>query len=209
MKQGIVISLIALSLTACNRAPNAPTEPQYVVAKAGAVGAATGLGIGALTGASAGALVGTTVAGGAVGAVIGAAITSEAGQLHRLGQLQAQTIHVGDQTTIVLSTDDLFKPYSSKLTHSADERLDLVSSILSKNKQAVEIRAYADTVGDEWERLQLTHDQANTVLAYLWAHGIDLPRLHATGLGREPSVATNTTSAGSAYNRRVEITWRG
>jgi chemotaxis protein MotB len=53
-----------------------------------------------------------------------------------------------------------------------------------------------------WE---LSTDRATTVVRYLIAHGVAQQRLAAAGYAALHPVATNTTAAGRARNRRVDI----
>jgi outer membrane protein OmpA-like peptidoglycan-associated protein len=73
----------------------------------------------------------------------------------------------------------------------------------------VKIEGHTDATGDAKHNLRLSGDRANAVLAALTAQGVDKTRLSAVGMGGSKPVADNTTEAGRALNRRVELVKQG
>ncbi|NKB46592.1 MAG: hypothetical protein GKR77_02285 [Legionellales bacterium] len=45
------------------------------------------------------------------------------------------------------------------------------------------------------------------MMTFLWANGIPLETLHATGYGERFDIASNASVFGSQMNRRLEIQW--
>ena len=70
---------------------------------------------------------------------------------------------------------------------------------------AVQIVGHTDSQGDDAANLALSERRAQQVRAALAAAGVARDRLTAQGAGETRPVADNTTAAGRAKNRRVEI----
>ena len=69
----------------------------------------------------------------------------------------------------------------------------------------VEIQGHTDNVGATEPNRDLSSRRAESVRQYLISTGIDGARLTAVGYGEDLPVADNTTEAGRAANRRVEL----
>jgi outer membrane protein OmpA-like peptidoglycan-associated protein len=71
----------------------------------------------------------------------------------------------------------------------------------------IAVRGFTDDVGSEAYNRQLSDRRAKAVMAYLEKQGVAGKRMSAKGFGEDPAhfVADNTTEAGRAKNRRVEI----
>ncbi|MGA3193344.1 MAG: OmpA family protein, partial [Candidatus Bathyarchaeia archaeon] len=70
----------------------------------------------------------------------------------------------------------------------------------------VEIQGHTDSVGSADYNLSLSDRRAAAVVAYLVTNlGIDQSRLTSRGYGKTMPIATNSTDAGRALNRRVEF----
>jgi OOP family OmpA-OmpF porin len=77
----------------------------------------------------------------------------------------------------------------------------------NKNVPYILISGYTDSVGTTAYNLNLSQRRADAVRQYLIDHfGIEPKRLVARGGGESDPVADNSTAAGRAKNRRVEIT---
>ncbi len=79
---------------------------------------------------------------------------------------------------------------------------------LLKNDAALklEIEGHTDNTGVAATNLKLSQDRAASVKAYLvQTFGIEASRLTTAGFGASKPVAENTTDAGTAQNRRVEL----
>jgi len=70
----------------------------------------------------------------------------------------------------------------------------------------LEIQGHTDNTGVAATNLKLSQDRAASVKAYLvQTFGIDAARLTTAGFGASKPVAENSTDAGKAQNRRVEL----
>ncbi|HKQ05923.1 MAG TPA: OmpA family protein [Blastocatellia bacterium] len=100
-----------------------------------------------------------------------------------------------------------FKFDSYQLTPDARAALDqLAAQIKDRQNFVLEIEGFADATGSDQYNNQLTQKRANAVQRYLAEqHNIPLFRMRILGFGEVRPVADNTTRAGRAQNRRVEI----
>ncbi len=62
-----------------------------------------------------------------------------------------------------------------------------------------------DSTGSTDANNQLAQQRAQSVMAYLVAHGVDAKRLEVQAQGQNQPVASNATDTGRALNRRVEL----
>jgi outer membrane protein OmpA-like peptidoglycan-associated protein len=104
-----------------------------------------------------------------------------------------------------------FRPASSVLSLAEKQKIDAgVAWVRSQqNTEAwfVSIVGFADTSGNTTYNRGLSERRANAVIGYLVTkHNLPLQRLiQPFGYGESKPVAENTTAAGRAKNRRVEI----
>jgi len=95
---------------------------------------------------------------------------------------------------------------SARLTSGAIERLDDDVQILLRNPSLeVEIAGHTDNVGNDAYNQGLSQRRAEAVRDYLVSKGADADNLTVKGYGESDPVATNSTDAGRAQNRRVEF----
>ena len=108
----------------------------------------------------------------------------------------------------------LFKTNSSTLDATARALLDETAAWGKAEKAKgnangwlVEVVGFADTRGNTAKNRALSERRSKTVIQYLvGVHGLDLRRLvQPFGFGESKPVADNSTAAGRAKNRRVEI----
>jgi outer membrane protein OmpA-like peptidoglycan-associated protein len=84
--------------------------------------------------------------------------------------------------------------------------LDEIVQILKDNpKINLEIQGHTDNVGSASYNEHLSQSRADSVRAYLVAHGIDPNRLVAKGYGLTKPLVPNNTDANRALNRRVQF----
>ncbi|WP_423762235.1 OmpA family protein [Burkholderia sp. NLJ2] len=105
-----------------------------------------------------------------------------------------------------LSGDALFATDHATLAPTARESLDrLLSERADRTYSLVTVTGFTDTVGSDDYNLALSQRRAESVAAYLKAHGLKTDKLTVTGRGKADPVASNATPEGRASNRRVEI----
>ncbi len=109
------------------------------------------------------------------------------------------------QTTVVLKGIS-FQLGTSELTENALSALSHAAVILKINPAInMEVAGHTDSIGDPDSNLRLSTSRAQAVLNYLVAQGVAEDRLVAKGYGSSEPIADNTTNAGRALNRRVEL----
>lgn len=84
--------------------------------------------------------------------------------------------------------------------------LDIVAASLAANPEIViEVGGHTDNTGSAAINLRLSQARADAVRAYLATKGVAAERMSARGYGPDQPIAPNTTAAGRAQNRRVEL----
>jgi outer membrane protein OmpA-like peptidoglycan-associated protein len=109
---------------------------------------------------------------------------------------------------LLLSESIWSGPRATTLVSAAAAKLEPLAALLASNPDyQVVIEAYTDGKGDEVTLQQLTQDRARELSDRFQAAGVEAGRLQANGMGAANPVASNTTVAGRARNRRTEITF--
>jgi len=99
-----------------------------------------------------------------------------------------------------------FDNNSAVLTAESSDQLDNIATILRAYPRAnVAIGGHTDNVGSDASNLELSRARASAVAARLTSAGVSKERVHAEGYGSEKPMADNSTEAGRAQNRRVEL----
>ncbi|WP_346730630.1 OmpA family protein [Caballeronia sp. dw_19] len=107
---------------------------------------------------------------------------------------------------IDLSGDANFATDSATLTEKASNTLDeFVSAAQGVTLRQVAVAGYTDSTGSATHNRQLSQRRAESVMQYLKSHGLRSQNYTAQGFGAANPVASNSTVAGRAKNRRVEI----
>ena len=97
---------------------------------------------------------------------------------------------------------------TSKLTPAAGAKLEPLAALLASNPDyQILIEAFSDNKGDEVSLQQFTQERARALSERFQTAGVDPARIQANGMGPSNPVAVNTTLAGRARNRRIEITF--
>lgn len=207
----LAVALTALLLTACANKPSIYSTSWVPGATAGVVvgglaGAATGAAIGGTSGIPLGAVIGA-ILGGSIGA---AATTEQTSELQQLADAGIQVVQLGDIVDVILPADIMFEPNSTEVKRSAYPILDQVIGILNRFCQ-INIKAvgHTDIVGTNAQQILFSRMQAQSIVTYLWTHGVPLDRLSFIGVGIHDDDATFNSAFGNGYNRRIElIFWR-
>ncbi len=95
---------------------------------------------------------------------------------------------------------------SDEITAASRSALDRVAKTLIKNGDVnVEVAGYTDDRGNADFNQSLSQKRAESVKAYLQSSGVAADRMKAKGYGEARPIGDNSTSAGRAKNRRVEL----
>lgn len=217
MKFSICALSLAMLLSSCGGMTN--------TAKGGLIGGGGGAGLGALIGglighgkgAAIGAAVGAAVGGGA-GVLIGNKM-DKAKKAAELANAQAEVIQNQDGTSYVKATFDsglLFNTGSATLSTSAKASINkFINSLLAEdNTYELAVCGFTDNAGwknstaeqSKAKNLNLSQQRADAVSSQITNAGYPAARLVSVkGYGEDKPVADNSTAAGKAQNRRVEV----
>lgn len=195
--------------------------------KGGLIGGGGGAALGALVGN----IIGKDAKATAIGAAIGTAVGTGAGVLigkkmdkakaaaEAVKNAQVESVTDANGLQAVKVTFDsgiLFTTGSSTLSNDAKTSLtQFANQVLKVNTDMdVAIQGYTDNQG--WrnstaeqsvqKNLELSQQRAQAVTSYLTSLGVQPAQIKATtGFGEANPVADNSTKAGQAQNRRVEV----
>ncbi len=110
----------------------------------------------------------------------------------------------GDQ--IKLEEQVFFKFNKATIMPVSYPLLDEVADVLRSNPSIhVRIEGHTDSKGNNRYNKKLSDERAASVVQYLVDKGIEAYRLESVGFGEERPIEDNSTEAGRAANRRVEI----
>lgn len=101
-----------------------------------------------------------------------------------------------------------FQRDSSELTLNARIILDDIAQnlISDPQKNDIEVQGHSSSEGKDAYNMKLSQRRAQSVVNYLKKKGVT-NRLIAKGYGETQPIADNSTEAGRAENRRVELIW--
>jgi outer membrane protein OmpA-like peptidoglycan-associated protein len=183
-------------------------------------------GAGAIIGAVAGGLIGAATAGGhrgksaATGVAVGAAIGAGGGYLwsrHMQEQKAAMeqatqgtgvnvTQTADNQLKLEIPSDISFDTGRYDIKPGLRPILDRFAATLNQNPVThMTIIGHTDSTGSDAINEPLSVNRALAVRDYLAARGVAAARIAFDGRGSRQPIADNTTAAGRAMNRRVEI----
>jgi outer membrane protein OmpA-like peptidoglycan-associated protein len=119
---------------------------------------------------------------------------------------EVATISQSARGVVVNLPDILFDTNMATLKPNAQVALGKLSGILSLfPKINLRIEGHTDSTGSDELNDRLSRDRANSVMSFLQAQGVAASRMSSEGYGKRVPVADNSTPAGRAKNRRVEI----
>ena len=187
------------------------TETQSDTAKGAGIGAVAGAVIGGVAGGSRGA--GT---GAAIGAAIGAGggyLWSKHMQEQKASMEQATrgtgvsvTQTADNQLKLEIPSDVSFDSGSAQIKPNLRPILDQFAQGLGQQPNLeVTIIGHTDSTGSDAINNPLSVARANSVRDYIATRGVDTRRIRTDGRGSREPVDSNSTEAGRAHNRRVEI----
>jgi outer membrane protein OmpA-like peptidoglycan-associated protein len=112
-------------------------------------------------------------------------------------------------TVITIAAALVFAPGRTSLSDASHDRLEQVAKLLAHDDRQVTVEVYTDNLGSADENLKLSAERAKAVRDALVSYGVPMGRVQARGLGSVKPVTENTTPAGRATNRRLEIVLHG
>lgn len=190
-------------------------------------GTGIGAGGGALLGAIVGKIAGNTAVGAAIGTAVGATTGAIIGkhmdkvkaQAEAVKNAQVESVTDANGLKAVKVTFDsgiLFNTGSSTLSATAKNSLSqFANNVLKVNTDCdVAVQGYTDNAGwknstaeqSAQKNLDLSQQRAQAVTNYLTSTGVSTNQIRSTtGYGEANPVADNSTAAGKAQNRRVEV----
>lgn len=99
-----------------------------------------------------------------------------------------------------------FNSNSDVLKRSSYESLDQVANLMQENETFnLKLSGHTDNTGRAEYNLELSKRRAAAVKQYLIDQGVASDRLEADGYGITQPIADNSTAAGRAQNRRVDL----
>ena len=183
-------------------------------------GTATGAGIGAIAGAilssSTGGKAGTgAVVGGVAGAVIGNIWSKKMEDQKRAMEQATQNTGVQVSQTpdndlkLNIPSDISFDSGKADIKPELRKVLDAFAQGMTQQPNTlVRVIGHTDSSGSDAINDPLSLSRANAVRNYLSDRGVTSNRVETLGRGSHEPVAANTSAAGRAQNRRVEIFMR-
>lgn len=215
MKRLFAMALIAPLLAGCFTTSN-PFTRETEVSKT-AIGAGIGAGVGALAGlivSNGGtdndkrrAILNGIGLGAVAGGGTGAYMDSQESELR--AQLEGSGVsvtRVGNGIVLNMPSNITFGVGLSDIQPQFYSVLDSVALVLAKyNSSVIDVFGHTDSDGSLESNQLLSEQRALSVGNYLVSRSIDGRRILVSGKGETSPVASNTTPAGKAQNRRVEI----
>jgi outer membrane protein OmpA-like peptidoglycan-associated protein len=200
----LVVALVATGCESTNM-----SERQKGTAIGAGVGAAAGAVLSKATGGKAGT---GAVVGGALGAVAGN-IWSKRQEERRVAMEQATRgtgVEVSrtedNQLKVNIPSDISFDTNSAAIKPQLRSVLDPFANSLKGDPNArIAIIGHTDSTGSEAVNNPLSVHRAESVRDYLADRGVAPSRIEVAGRGEREPVADNSSEAGRAKNRRVEI----
>lgn len=200
--------LLGVSLVGCTSSP--------FLNETGSVNKKT---TGTAGGAAAGALIGQLIGKDTKGTLIGAGIGALAGLgwgayrdnqerelREKLKNTEVEVNREGDHLNLYLPGGVTFATNSANIASSFYNPLNSIASVLIQYPETrVIVNGYTDNTGAPSYNLDLSQRRAASVRDYLVSQGVASYRVTSIGHGIDNPRATNSTAAGRAENRRVEI----
>ncbi len=176
-----------------------------------------GAAIGAGGGGVVGALIGRAAGNTALGAIIGGAVGGTAGGLigHHMDQQAAEIKQTVPGATVTRAGEGIIVKFDSGILFDTDQayvkpeaqtNLNNLATSLQNNPQTdITIIGHTDNTGSAAHNQDLSIRRAQAVKSIITADNVNGSRLTIEGKGDKEPIADNTTPAGRAQNRRVEI----
>lgn len=178
----------------------------------GGGGAALGAGIGALVGKGKGAALGAAIGGAlgsGTGALIGRRMDKQKAELEKIEGAKVETVtdkHNLQALKVTFDNAILFPTNGSTLSTASQNSLTQFANSLKNTPDTdVTIYGHTDNTGTREVNDKISRERAEAVSHFLMGRGIPGNRIITRGLAFDDPVADNSTAAGRALNRRVEV----
>jgi len=188
-----------------------PVEQQNRTGRNALIGTAVGVAAGLLSGNSATERRQHAMVGAGIGALAGAGVGAyqnrqEAALRQRTANTGIDVQRQGDNIVLNLPDGITFDFGKSALKPQFYSALNGVASTLKEYDQTmIEVVGHTDSIGSDAVNNRLSKERADSVASYLTAQGVQSVRMETLGAGKAYPIADNSTDAGRAKNRRVEI----
>jgi outer membrane protein OmpA-like peptidoglycan-associated protein len=112
----------------------------------------------------------------------------------------SEVITLNDQGAVMFAYD------SAELTSAAHQQLQALTGKLNgANVVSVKVIGHTDSQGSDAYNQALSERRASSVAEYLISQGLAPSKVTSQGRGESQPIADNSTDAGRAQNRRVEL----
>ena len=201
---GIALATSSMLITSCNTVKSMNNTQK-------------GAGIGAVGGAGIGALIGHKAGNTAVGAIIGGALGGVAGGLigKKMDKQAAEIERTVDGAEVVKAGEGIIVKFDSGILFGFDQTAlqpeaktniqNLVKSLNENPDTDILVIGHTDNKGTESYNQGLSERRAKAVKDYAVSQGLAASRVKTSGKSFNEPIADNSTEAGRAQNRRVEI----
>ena len=207
---GAAVAAALLTTTACVTNPETG-EREFQTRTA--IGAA----VGAVAGYLGGDLIGgrrdrtEKIVGAGIGTIAGAAVGQYMDRQER--DLRRQTAGTGvvverqgNELLLSMPAGITFPINSYQIQPQFYTTLNEVAQTLSAYPQTlIDVYGHTDPTGGDAINIPLSQNRAEAVASYLAQRGVARARIETQGFGSSRPIADNSTEAGRAQNRRVEI----
>ena len=135
-----------------------------------------------------------------------ALLRSEAELRAQLQGTGVSVTRVGDNIVLNMPSNITFDTDQDAVKPKFYNVLGSVTLVLKKfNRTLIDVYGHTDSDGSEDYNYGLSQRRAGSVASFLSSQGVDSRRFITRGYGESQPIASNTTAAGKAANRRVEI----
>lgn len=208
----ITMAVAATALLATTACVTDPNTGERRVSRA-----AIGAGLGVVGGYLAGDLVGGkrdrtekiigAGIGGIAGGAIGAYMDKQEQELRReTAGTGVDVIREGDEIALRMPAGITFPINSYQIQPQFQSTLDDVARTLAAYPSTmIDVYGHTDPSGGDGINIPLSQNRAHSVASYLVQRGVNSARIATQGFGSSRPIADNSTEAGRAANRRVEI----
>jgi outer membrane protein OmpA-like peptidoglycan-associated protein len=190
-----------------------PETGERQISTEGAIGGV----IGAVVGYFGGDVIGgrndrtAKVIGAGIGAVAGAAIGTYMDKQEKELRDRTEGTGVvverqGDELLLTMPAGITFPINSAQIQPQFHSVLDQVGQTLNAYPSTlIDVYGHTDPSGGDAINIPLSRDRAESVATYLSQRGVSRTRIATQGFGSSKPIADNSTEAGRAQNRRVEL----